>query len=119
MLHMARWTKVLIAIAMGLVSLVVLSLVMDRGIGHGDAKVLEREIRVGLPLGSSLSTVDEFLGKRGIEHSFAAPSKTIYAIVRKTNGSDLLITEELTFRFHFDDALKLKSIDAKVELTGP
>ena len=37
-----------------------------------DAEALEREVRTGLPIGSSLATVNDFLAKREIEHSFEA-----------------------------------------------
>jgi len=64
-----------------------------------------------LPLGSSLVTVDEFLKKRDIEHSFDKSSKTVYATVRKLKGSTALTSESLSLKFHFDDDSKLKSID--------
>jgi hypothetical protein len=84
-----------------------------------DADALEREIRGALPTGSSLVTVEGFLNKRGIEFSFEAPSKTILAAARKLKGSTLITRHDLTFKFHFDDSLKLKSIDAKLLYTGP
>ncbi|MFY9752112.1 MAG: hypothetical protein WAJ92_05700 [Candidatus Acidiferrales bacterium] len=84
-----------------------------------NAEDLEREVRTGLPTGSSLRTVDEFLAKREIEHSFDAPSKTVYAVVKRLKGSSILARKSLTFQLHFDDSLKLKSIDTKVVYTGP
>ncbi len=62
--------------------------------------------------------VDDFLTKRGIEHSFNASSKTLYATARKLKGSTMLSSKSLTLRFYFDDASKLKSIDANVSYTG-
>jgi hypothetical protein len=82
-------------------------------------QALEQEIRAALPLGSSLVTVDEFLKKRDIEHSFDQSSRTVYATVRKLKGSTSLTSESLTLKFHFDDDSKLKSIDSKVLYTGP
>ena len=84
-----------------------------------DAEALEREIRTGLPVGSSLATVQEFLAKRDIEHSFQASSKTAYGIVNKLKGGSILVSKSLAFQFHFDDFLKLQSIDAKLVYTGP
>lgn len=84
-----------------------------------DAKALEYEVRRGLPLGSSLSSVEDYLSKRKLEFSFESPSKVVYATVRKIKGSSFFVREDLTFQFHFDDALKLKSIDTKVLYTGP
>jgi hypothetical protein len=84
-----------------------------------NAEDLEREVRTGLPTGSSLATVDEFLAKREIKHSFDAPSKTVYAVVNKLKGGSILARKSLTFQLHFDDSLKLKSIDTKVVYTGP
>jgi hypothetical protein len=83
------------------------------------AEALEREIRTGLPIGCSLATVQGALGKYGIENSFEASSKTVYAIVNNLKGGSILSSKSLTFQFHFDDALKLQSIDAKVLFTGP
>ena len=82
-------------------------------------QALEQEVRAALPLGSSLVTVDEFLKKRDIEHSFDKSSKTVYATVRKLKGSTALTSESLSLKFHFDDDSKLKSIDSKVLYTGP
>ena len=84
-----------------------------------DAEALEREVRTGLPIGSSLATVNDFLAKREIEHSFDAPSKTVYAVVNKLKGGSILTKKSLTFQLHFDDSLKLTSIDTKVVYTGP
>jgi hypothetical protein len=80
---------------------------------------LEHEIRSELPIGSPLTTVDEYLKKRGIEFSFEAPTKTLYATAHKLKGSTMLFSNSLTLRFCFDNASKLKSIDAKVSYTGP
>jgi hypothetical protein len=83
------------------------------------SETLEQEIRNELPIGSPLATVDEYLKKRGIEFSFEASTKTLYATARKLKGSTMLASKCLTLRFYFDDASKLKSIDAKVSYTGP
>ncbi len=84
-----------------------------------NAEALEREVRTGLPMGSSLATVDDFLAKREIEHSFNASSKTVYAIVNKLKGGSIFARKSLTFQLRFDDSLKLKSIDTKAHYTGP
>jgi len=83
------------------------------------SETLEHEIRSELPKGSPLTTVDDYLKKRGIEFSFEAPTRTLYATARKLKGSTTLISKCLTLRFYFDDDSKLKSIDAKVSYTGP
>jgi hypothetical protein len=63
----------------------------DRMIGHAmatgavkdfhqmTAGDLEREIRNKVPIGSPLTMVKGFLNERGIEFSFEASSKTLYA----------------------------------------
>lgn len=84
-----------------------------------DAEALEREIRSGLPVGSPLGDVEGFLGKRDIEFSFEAPSKTLYATARKLKGSTMASSKSLVLKFYFDDASKLKFIDSKVLYTGP
>ena len=86
---------------------------------HADAEALEHEIRAGLPVGSSLATVDDFLTEREIEHSFVASSRIDYAIVNKLKGGSIFASKSLTFQFHFDDSLKLKFIDVKALYTGP
>lgn len=82
-------------------------------------EALEHEIRSSLPIGSSLTMVDEYLKKRGIEFSFEAPTRTLYATARKLKGSTMISSKSLTLKFYFDDASKLKSIDARVNYTGP
>jgi hypothetical protein len=128
---MSKWSAAPIATGIG--CLVLLSLIFvnqKRGrasVANGllnddhqvNAEVLEHEVRSGLPLGSSLSTVEDYLSTRGIEFSFESPSKIVYAIVRKIKGSSPLLRKDLAFQFHFDDALNLQSIDAKVRNTGP
>jgi hypothetical protein len=101
--------------------------IMHHGTGHTTleasdvvkTEAFEREIRIGLPLGSSLSTVEGFLTKRGIEFSFDASSQSVHAIARKLKGSTWLVSKSLELRFQFDDALNLRSIDTKVVFTGP
>src|ERR1035437_6137024 len=130
---MSRSSKIVIPCAIGIGCLVLLFVIfMNHKTRHSvmaknatidvrlaDAEVLEREIRVGLPLGSSLSSVEGYLSKRGIEFGFEAPSKTVYAIMRKMKGSSSFASKSLALRFHFDDDLKLKSIDSEVVYTGP
>jgi len=129
---MKRYMRVLIPCAVGIGLIVLLSLVfVNTKSGHAiivngkaidtsrvDADTLEREVRAGLLPGSSLVTVNDFLAKREIEHSFYAPSKTVYAIVKKLKGGSVLARKSLTFQFHFDESLKLKSIDTEVVYTG-
>jgi hypothetical protein len=125
--------RVFITCAVGIGLIVLLSVVfLNMKSGHAivvdgkvtdtsrvDAEALEREVRTGLPIGSSLATVNDFLAKREIEHSFDAPSKTVYAVVNKLKGGSILTKKSLTFQLHFDDSLKLTSIDTKVVYTGP
>jgi len=63
------------------------------------ADALEGEIRTGLTVGSSLNTVNDFLAKREIEHSFVAPSKTVYAIVNDLKGGSMLCANLLLSNF--------------------
>lgn len=84
-----------------------------------NAESLEREIRKGLPIGIPRAAAETFLNKRGIEFSFEAPSKFLYATARKLKGGTFIVSESLTLKFRFDDALKLRSIDTKVVYTGP
>ena len=124
---MATWSKALILFAIGIGCLLLLYFrFMDQMKGQStmanggiSAEVLEREIRSGLPLGSSLSTVQDFLSKRDIEFSFEASPKSVYAVARKLKGSTTVASKSLNLQFHFDDASILKSIDAKVLYTGP
>ena len=125
--------KVFISCAIGLGCIVLLCvMLMNRKTGHAiilngtvtdtsrvNAEALESEVRTGLPMGSSLGTVNDFLAKREIEHSFVTSSKIVYAIVNDVKGGSMLVHKSLTFQFHFDESLKLQSIDSKVLYTGP
>jgi len=121
---MTVWFKVMIGVAICVGCVVLLSVVVTVvGVVNDqhrvDAGVLEQEIRNGLPTGSSLSTVEEFLKKSGLKFSFEARSKTIYAAAHKLKGSNFVTTKDLMLKFNFDDSSKLTSIDAQVLYTGP
>jgi len=123
---MTRRSKALVPFAVGTGCLVVLIVVFTdqrrdaiMANGAADGAALEREIRAGLPLGSSLSTVEGLLSMRGLEFSFDESPKSVYALARKLKGSTAFASKSLQLEFRFDDASKLKSIDAKVLYTGP
>lgn len=84
-----------------------------------DGKTLDRQVRSALPLGSSLATVEEYLKKRGLDFEFDMHSKMISAIARRLRGGTWPVSVSLTFQFHFDDQLILKSIESKEVYTGP
>jgi hypothetical protein len=136
---MARWKKVLLAVAIIVAGIVLLpwlalsSMDAVRDLHRTDAKILERDIRQELPLGSSLPQVEEALTKRGIEHSFDPGCsnesshfkgeitfcRTEFATVRNVKGSSWLIQNSIGFEFHFNQKLQLTSIDADMIFTGP
>jgi hypothetical protein len=121
---MTRLAKVLILVAIGAGCLIVLMAVWGPRRNHATmansptSEELEREIRAELPIGSSLSTVQGCLTKRELEFSFQTSSRTIVAIARKLPGSTAVVSKSFQLEFRFDDASKLKSIDAKVLYTG-
>lgn len=122
---MTRLAKMLIPLAVGAGCLVVLIIALDQRRNHAimanptSSEDLEREIRRGLPLGSSLSGVEHFLAERRLEFSYDEPSKSVYAVAKNLKGSTATASKALQLQFHFDDALKLRSIEAKVIYTGP
>ena len=121
---MATWTRTLRAVGIGFGCLVLLSIILSVGsavknVDRIDAGALDREIRESLPLETPLSTVEDFLTKRQFQFHFDGSSKTIYAVARNMKGSWFLVGKSLTLQFHFDDAQRLKSIDSKVQYTGP
>jgi hypothetical protein len=116
---MAKWLKVLI---LGVIGIGALGFAWEVLMGHNNresAEALEQEVRAQLPVGSSLATVEGFLEKRGIEFSYQAPAKTLYAAARKLKGSTMITQHDLTLKFHFDDSSRLESIDTKAAYTGP
>jgi len=121
---MTVWSKAVIGVAVGLGLIVLLSIavtVVDavNNTHRVDAPILEREIRSELPMGSSLPTVEGSLRRHDLKFSFDARSKTIYAAAHKIKGSNVLTTKDLMFKFHFDDSMRLTSIDAQILYTGP
>jgi hypothetical protein len=84
-----------------------------------DSVALEHSLRSELPIGSPLSMVEESLKRRKMEFSFDAPSRSVYSVVRGVRGGNFIIEETVLYAFHFDEELKLRSIDVKTELTGP
>lgn len=91
----------------------------DRPLSDLTPQALESEIRSTLRLGTSPSVVEEFLKKRGIEYSYDAGNNMVYATARHLKGSNIVTTECLALKFHFDSAPKLTSIDARVTYIGP
>jgi hypothetical protein len=83
-----------------------------------DPGALEREIRIDLPIGSSLPTVESYLRNHAIDFGYDVPTNSVVAIVRNLKGSTLLANGSLSIQFRFDDSSKLKVIDAKVRYTG-
>jgi hypothetical protein len=84
-----------------------------------DANAVQNELRVALPLGSKLASVEDYLQKRRVEFSFVNSSRIVYADVRGVKGSSFLVREDVLLEFHFDESLKLSSVDARVRYTGP
>jgi hypothetical protein len=80
---------------------------------------LSREVKDHVPLGSTRIFVEDYLAKQGIRFSFDPLSRAIYANAPYLKGSNFIVYESLGFTFHFDDALKLTSIDSRVHYTGP
>ena len=80
---------------------------------------LEREIREALPVGSSVTEVQDFLGKRGLEFSFDKPSGSVFAVARRQKSSTPVVSKSLQLQFRFGEDMKLKSIEARILFTGP
>lgn len=80
---------------------------------------LDREVHGKLHVGSPLRTVQDYLKERGIEYSFEASTKTLYATARNLRGSTIASTKSLTIEAHFDDAATLKCLKTKESYTGP
>ena len=80
---------------------------------------LDHQIRQNLPSGTDIQQVRQFLEARKIEFGYDEMSKTVYATARKMKGSTAAVRKSLVVRFHFDDALKLTSIQTEVGYTGP
>jgi hypothetical protein len=116
---MDKWliTSILFVMCIGTLGLLGCAFASHKS--QADADVLEREIRGSLPIGSTVSAVEDSLKTHGLESHFDAPSKTIYAVARKLKGSTLVTRKDLALKFYFDDSSKLKAIDAKVVYTGP
>jgi hypothetical protein len=112
-------SRIILAAVVALVCVIAIYLVRLFTAQGSDAKVLERQIRVGLPVGKSLSDVEAFLTDKGIEFSFDEPSKSVHAISRNVKGSTWLASKSLSLRFYFDSGLTLKSVESKVLYTGP
>ena len=106
---------ILCAIAIGLL-LFVPRLFVDQRFPETSSE-LEQEIRVGLPIGSSLSTVEAYLRRRNVE--FYVDGQTVNAFARGLKESTMVTRRDLLLQFHFDDSSSLKSIDAKPGITSP
>jgi hypothetical protein len=84
-----------------------------------DPGTLNRELRFSIPLGSSVSYVEQVLNQEGLRFRFDQRAQTILAAAPYVKGSSWLIRSDLDFRFHFDSSSKLVAIDSKEGFTGP
>jgi hypothetical protein len=123
---MRRWTRwSLQIIGLGLLVFLVVLWVNERrgrtivANTAPDSAAVESEVRTSLPIGTSRSAVESFLLKRGIEFSPDPSSESIYAVWRNLRGSTRVASKSLQVHFSFDNAGRLKNIDAKVLYTGP
>lgn len=121
---MATRLKMLkVAVGVGIGLLLVLAIVDILGAvltsRFVSAERFDRELRAQLPLGSSLSSVEDLLNQRGIPFSYDGSSRTLTAMVRIAKGSTFLVTKSLQLRFQFDGGSRLNSIDSKALYTGP
>ena len=83
------------------------------------AEDLERKVRNEVPIGSTRPFVADFLTKEGMSFSFDPSKRSVHANAPYVKGSGWTVYESLGFTFYFDDASRLKSIEAKAHLTGP
>jgi hypothetical protein len=84
-----------------------------------DAGKTERDVREALPPGTSQPTINQYVSSRGWPHLYDPSKHEETALLRRVRGNDFLIQTSILYTFHFDDAAKLKSIETKMELTGP
>jgi hypothetical protein len=83
------------------------------------AAQLEQQVRGSLPIGSSRTTVEKYLTKRGIQSNFDSSKNEIDAVARYLKDSSFVVRSDMLFELHFDQTGELQSIHSKVELTGP
>jgi hypothetical protein len=112
-----RWLLVAVVVVIGCVGLLVATFGVN-GPSLIDAEALERETRAALPAGTPLSTVEEFLRSRRVEYSFDASSGIVSGGIRRVQGGNIFVHKSFAMRIHFDDALRLRSIDTEAHYTG-
>jgi hypothetical protein len=83
------------------------------------AEALERQVRSTIPIGSSRLIAEKNLQNEGLDFSYDPPSQTIYTGARYLKGSNLITSEGISFRLHFDKDARLTSMESHVDLTGP
>jgi len=119
---MSRKSNVLIRILTGLAALAVLCVVSVEIVQQYqdsqrvDSVALVREVHDHLPLGSSITDVQQFLAERDIEHSKNVTGREIDAIVPNVKGSSFFTRDDLSVSFHFDYAGNLASIDTRHQM---
>lgn len=90
---------------------------MSCGPEEPSVMTLQAEIRRACPVGSSLASVEDFVRRRGFEHS-TDPTGTIHAIARNVGKSNFVTKENLQIEFHFDSNGRLKDVQTKMLYTG-
>jgi len=82
------------------------------------AEQLEREVRSGVPIGSTRDFVNGFLTGEGMRFGYDPALYATTANAPFLKGSGIIVSSlGLTFRFDRDS--RLTAIEAKVHLTGP
>ena len=129
---MSRWVLwTVIILGCSVLSVAVASVFLERSAcraatGNGairdfhqvTAEQLDREVRDGVPLGSTRSSVESFLTSEGMKFNYDPSSRAILANAPCLKGSGVVLSS-LGFTFQFGEDSKLTAIDSKVHLTGP
>ena len=114
---MSSASKAALGVALALLA-VLASIWISRSTTWPSAQI-EAELRGTLRPGSSLVEVEKYLQQHGLEYNVDRPSSTVVAISRDKAGGWRLVRESVSFDLHFDDSLRLVSINARKQYTGP
>ena len=89
------------------------------GCRQGDSVPMEQMLQKKFPVGTPAADVEKVLKLGNIEHSMVEKGNAIYAIIRNTGKSSILVKESISVVIYLDDKMQVKEVKIKKAFTGP
>ncbi len=80
---------------------------------------IDHSVRTALPEGTPVEKVLEFFSQNNVEHSYHAPTKRVYAIIRHIRGSFPPVGKSAQIFITIDEEDRVSLVEIRPVFTGP